>query len=185
MIDGLAPLAAADARVLVLGSFPSVRSLVERRYYAHPRNAFWPIMDELFGLGEAPDYERRAAALVAAGVAVWDVLQTADRPGSADAAIVSGSEIVNDFEGFFAAHCRIHHVFFNGAKAEQLYRRLVLTRPAPPGDGLALRRLPSTSPANAALSKAEKLAAWRVVREAVEPTGARRGSGVAARSLSK
>ena len=175
MIHGLAPLAAADARVLVLGSFPSVRSLDERRYYAHPRNAFWPIMSELFGLGEEPDYERRVAALVTTGVAVWDVLHSADRPGSADAAIIASSQIVNDFEGFFAVQGRIHHVFFNGAKAEELYRRLVLTRPAPPGDGLVLRRLPSTSAANAALSKAEKLAAWRVVREAVEPTSARRG----------
>ena len=116
-------------------------------------------------------YERRAAALVAAGVAVWDVLRVADRPGSADASIVPGSEVINDFATFFAEHRRIDHVFFNGAKAEDLYRRLVAKQSAAVGAGLAMRRLPSTSPANAALSLTEKLVAWRVVRETVQGVG--------------
>jgi hypoxanthine-DNA glycosylase len=161
-IEGFPPLARPDARVLVLGSMPSQASLARGQYYAHPRNAFWPVMTRLFDL-RATDYAGRAAELTARGVAVWDVLRACTRPGSLDSAIDEASIVTNDFAGFFRAHPGIRRVYFNGAKAEAVYRRRVLPELAGAAAGLPLARLPSTSPAHASLDLAGKTAAWRVL----------------------
>lgn len=161
-LRGFAPIAAADARVLVLGSMPSAASLAAQQYYAHPRNAFWPLMGELFDAGPGLPYAERAARLRAAGVAVWDVLAACRRDGSLDAAIDPASMQINDFPAFFAAHPGITRVFFNGGTAEAVFRRWVLRRLDPLALP-ALVRLPSTSPAHAGRSLAAKLAAWRAL----------------------
>ncbi|MDP2268872.1 MAG: DNA-deoxyinosine glycosylase [Deltaproteobacteria bacterium] len=166
MIHSFDPIAAPDARVLVLGTIPGRRSLEAGEYYAHPQNAFWFIMESLFAPRVGMDYAARASLLLGAQVALWDVLQAADRIGSLDSAIVSGSERLNDFAGFFIRHPAIHTVFFNGAKAQSLFARHVLGALSPEA-GLRLVRLPSTSPANATLSRERKLAAWRVLPEAL------------------
>ena len=160
---GFAPIARADARVLVLGSLPGRESLRRREYYAQPRNAFWRIMGELFGAAPALPYAERVARLEARRVAVWDVCARAFRAGSLDAAIVAASVVVNDFEGFFARHPAIRLVCLNGATAESLYRRRVLPGLSPRAARLPLLRLPSTSPAHASVAFAGKLAAWRAV----------------------
>ena len=92
------------ARVLVLGSMPSVASLAKQEYYGHPRNAFWPIMGRLFGAGPELPYDQRKAVLCERGVAVWDVLKTCRRAGSLDTSIRVDSETPNDFVTFFRAH---------------------------------------------------------------------------------
>jgi len=155
------PIEDADATVLILGSMPGVESLKAGRYYAHPRNAFWPIMGDLLGAGPGLDYPRRVEVLRSAGIALWDVLASCRRKGSLDSAIAGDSVAVNDFPAFFAAHPGIARVYFNGAMAEQCYRRHV--RLPPDLRPLTLRRLPSTSPAHAALSYRQKLEAWRAV----------------------
>ena len=187
MIHGFAPIALADARVLVLGTVPSRRSLEAGEYYAHTRNAFWPIMERLFagdagvhGARPGParlDYAARTALLLEAKVALWDVLCTAERPGSLDADI--SAPVANDFPAFFERHPAVRTVCFNGTKARALWDRHVVptlsagldartVAPTPPGGlGLRLVTLPSTSPANAALTFDNKLAAWQVVRDAV------------------
>jgi len=160
-IRSFAPIADRRARVLILGSMPGAESLAQGRYYAHPRNGFWPIMAALFDLDPAASYGARVRGLRARRVAVWDVLHSCVREGSLDARI--GDAVANDFAAFFAAHRAITHVFFNGAKAEACYRRHVA-----PGVGQAMRyaRLPSTSPAHAALTMARKRAAWRAILKA-------------------
>lgn len=142
--------------MLILGSMPGKASLVADEYYAHPRNAFWTIMGALFGAGPQLPYPKRVDRLLANGIAVWDVLAQCERPGSLDAAIVGGSEKVNDLPGLIAQLPRLHRVCFNGATAETYFRRLIVPRP-----NLDYRRLPSTSPAHAALRPEEKLALWR------------------------
>ena len=155
------PVAAPDARILILGSMPGQASLNAGQYYAHPRNAFWPIMGELLGFSPGLSYPQRLQVLQAAGIALWDVIAACERPGSLDAAIVPDSIRANDFAVFFAVHREIRDVFFNGAAAEQAFRRHVA--PRPPLAGLRFRRLPSTSPAHAVQGFAQKLAAWSVI----------------------
>jgi hypoxanthine-DNA glycosylase len=144
---------------------PGAASLAAGQYYAHPRNLFWPIMGSLFGAGPDLPYAARVRRLKACGVAVWDVLASCIRPGSLDSDIDEGSIAVNDFAGFFAAHPCIEAVFFNGAKAEATYRRRVLANLPGPGSALKAHRLPSTSPAHAALAFDAKLAAWEALRK--------------------
>jgi len=160
-IRSFAPIAASHAAVLILGSMPGMASLRARQYYAHPRNQFWRIVGDLLGFDPALPYDERVAGLAASGIALWDVLKSCTRAGSLDADIENGSIVPNDFKKFFAGHPLIRRVYFNGATAESCYRRHVLSLlPAPP---LEYRRLPSTSPAHAALSYEKKRAAWRVV----------------------
>ncbi|THF64690.1 DNA-deoxyinosine glycosylase [Pseudothauera nasutitermitis] len=155
------PIAAPDARVLILGSMPGAASLAAAQYYAHPRNAFWPILGELLGFDPGADYAERVGHLHAAGVAVWDVMASCVRPGSLDAAIDAASVVPNDFRAFFAAHPHIARIGFNGTAAADSYRRHVLPQGA--WAGLPALRLPSTSPAHAALDRTAKLAAWRAL----------------------
>jgi double-stranded uracil-DNA glycosylase len=157
---GFPPLAAPDARVLVLGSLPGRRSLEMRQYYAQPQNAFWKIMGRLFGAAPELPYERRVERLRAQRIAVWDVLAAGERKGSLDSAIVPSSIVVNDFAAFFEVHRDIRLVCFNGGKAAELYRRRVLPDLPAAAAALETRRLPSTSPAHAARPFAAKLALW-------------------------
>lgn len=157
--SGFAPVAGANARILILGSLPGQRSIDAGQYYANPQNAFWPIMSELFGT--SGPYEDRCQALVENRVALWDVLASSVRPGSMDAAIRMESAQANDFAVFFEMHPDVERVFFNGKKAAQLWSRLV--QPRLELAGVHRATLPSTSPAYASMSVAEKLKKWRSI----------------------
>ncbi|MDT8399356.1 MAG: DNA-deoxyinosine glycosylase [Pseudomonadales bacterium] len=163
-LTGFPAVHGLDARILILGSMPGAASLRAGEYYAHPRNAFWPIMGALFGATPMLPYAERIRVLGEAGIVLWDVLQSCVRPGSLDADIESLSVQINDFPALFARHPDIKWVFFNGSAAERYFRGHVL--PKLMHLSLHCRRLPSTSPAHAALSYTQKLAAWRCVREA-------------------
>lgn len=162
---GFPPILGADARVLILGSLPSVMSIRKGEYYGHPQNSFWKIMGELFGAEQNLAYETRVLRLAERGVAVWDVLAASVRPGSMDADIDPSTARANDFGRFFQDNERIHAVFFNGRAAAQFYRRLVAPGLENGSNTLHYETLPSTSPANAAIGFADKLLAWRVVQE--------------------
>src|ERR1700682_1926309 len=106
-IHGFKPIEASDANVLVLGTIPGKLSLATGQYYANRGNAFWLIMDRMFESKADLNYQARCSALVHGKVAVWDVLRSAIRDGSADSAIVADSETPNDFQAFFANHVGI------------------------------------------------------------------------------
>ena len=163
---GFAPIAANDARILILGSLPSQISLQTQQYFANPRNVFWRIMGDLFDAGPELPYAHRAARLKQQGIAVWDVLQSSVRPGSLDANIDSKTAVANDFAAFFASHPDLELLGFNGKKALQLYSRLVEPQGIASIRSLKYQSLPSTSPAHAAMGYDEKLRMWSVVREA-------------------
>lgn len=162
--QGFSAVARADARILILGSMPGVASLEATQYYAFPRNVFWQIMGELFAAGPQLDYPSRLQKLTENHIALWDVISTCYRPGSLDSAISEEGMVTNDFSGFFKTHPQISHVFFNGQKAADLFKKKV-------SPGLTCqyeyRVLPSTSPANAARNYAKKLEAWSVLKSAV------------------
>jgi hypoxanthine-DNA glycosylase len=153
---GFPPVAAADARFLILGSLPGQRSLAAAQYYAHRQNAFWRIMAELFSI--KGDYAERCEQLCAHRIAVWDVLANSVRPGSLDADIQLDSARANDFVGFLSEHEQIRRICFNGRKAETLFTRFII--PAFSSTHLEFISLPSTSPAYAAMSFDEKRDVW-------------------------
>ena len=160
------PIAAADARVLVLGTMPSIASLAKQQYYGHPQNAFWPIMGRLFGAGRELPYEERKRILC----------ETAWRCGTCCASVTAReastrrsdveSESPNDFVAFFRdASGRFAHVLQRPESGNGI-------SPACAADGRGLDRefryvrLPSTSPAHAGRTFEQKLAAWRAVSRA-------------------
>jgi hypoxanthine-DNA glycosylase len=158
---GFPPIASPGARVLVLGSLPGRRSLARSEYYAHPQNAFWKIVATRIP-HTATDYSIRAAALIAHGIALWDVLAAATRSGSLDAAIAKDA-IVNNFRAFFHIHPTIQLICFNGATAAKLYKQHVLPTLTEPQRRIATRTLPSTSGAHASLDFSAKLELWSII----------------------
>jgi TDG/mug DNA glycosylase family protein len=159
------PIARRDATTLILGSLPGQRSLREQQYYAHPQNAFWKIIGRVFRVDGQLTYTQKVRLLTAHHIALWDVLAAAERPGSLDSSIVHATARANDFAGFFRSHPRIRRVFFNGRKAEEMYGRFVLPQLAKEFAGLRYECLPSTSPAHAGMTFAEKLVRWRRIQE--------------------
>lgn len=153
------PIATQSAQILVLGSMPGVVSLQANQYYAHPRNAFWRIMANIYGFNAELPYESRVAQLKASGVAVWDVLHTCIRPGSLDSSIEKGSRVPNDFQSFFKQHPSIKLVGFNGAESEKSFTSYVLPH-LDTGD-IRFVRLPSSSPAHA-IPLEKKIASWQL-----------------------
>ncbi len=155
LLVGLPPVLGPDARLLVLGSFPGGLSLAHARYYAHPRNQFWPIVGGLLGEPLAQlAYEARLVRLVARRIALWDALGACRRRGSLDASIRDARD--NDFDALLAALPALGAVAFNGATAAK-------AEPVFAARGLATYRMPSTSPAHAGLSFEGKLARWRAL----------------------
>lgn len=156
-LQGLAPVAPRNARLLVLGSFPGVASLAAQEYYAHPRNHFWPILSTLWGIDlVSRTYSQRIAEARRRGLAIWDVYAACRREGSLDAAIEAA--LPNDLAGLVRRLPQLRAIAHNGGESARAMR---LTRTL----GLPVHRLPSTSPANASWSFERKLQAWRSVFE--------------------
>jgi hypoxanthine-DNA glycosylase len=153
-LTGLPPIVSPDARVLVLGSFPSAASLAMRQYYAHPQNRFWLIAGTTLDNTDwrALPYEARVRKAAEAGIAIWDIYGSCERSGSLDAAIRNPQ--YNDFAALLKSSPGIMRVCFNGGTAARAVRHLA-------SFGLETVALPSTSPANASQSFELKLARWR------------------------
>ncbi|MEM6486018.1 MAG: DNA-deoxyinosine glycosylase [Pseudomonadota bacterium] len=161
LIQSFEPIADERSRVLILGTMPGEASLAKNQYYAHARNQFWPIMAQLFDFSPMLRYDERCEELLKHRVGVWDVLRCCLREGSLDSAIDTRSIVANDFRAFFEHSSEITQIFFNGGNAQRLYTRHVLPGLPPPLSDLSRHRLPSTSPAYAAMAPDEKLRRWR------------------------
>jgi len=148
------PIFAFEARVLVLGSLPGDRSLAAQRYYAHPQNQFWQLMSPVVGCDLATlDYEDRLAALRASGVALWDVIGSARRTGSSDAAILDAEG--NDIVALIGRLPELRAVAFNGGTALKQGLKLL----GPNYAGPTIVALPSSSPLHT-IGVAAKQPAW-------------------------
>ena len=153
-IECFEPVAAPDARLLILGTMPSVESLRQSFYYSHPRNAFWPIMAQVLGEEPPETIDQKRRMLIRHRIALWDVVNSCVRPGSLDSDIRDAEP--NDFEMLFARCAGIEKILFNGAAAESLFMKKVGAMP----EGCRWARMPSTSPAYT-LRFERKLSAWR------------------------
>ena len=153
-ISAFPPVAGEDARVLILGSMPSVASLAQGFYYGHPRNAFWRILSEVYAAPLPETIEDKRALLLQNRLALWDVLDSCEREGSLDSAIRQPR--LNDFGGLFERCPGIGRVLLNGGTAWKLFQR---EGKRIAGDRPCLR-MPSTSPAYT-LPYERKLALWR------------------------
>lgn len=154
-LTGLAPVLAPDTRILVLGSFPGAASLAAGQYYAHPRNQFWRLISELAGedLAALP-YAQRLPRLLAHGFGLWDVLGACERKGSLDASIRKPA--ANDFAPLRERCPKLQTVGFNGKTSAAFAPQFAAA-------GFRTVALPSSSPAHAAMSFEQKLAAWRAL----------------------
>ena len=164
-LRSFAPVAGPDARVLILGSMPGGESLRQQQYYAHPRNAFWRIMGELFDFSHGLPYEARLEQLKRHYVALWDALSGCRRSGSLDSNIREPEP--NDIAGLLEEIPSIRTIGCNGTASWRFLKRF--------HGGLftegkwEIIQLPSTSPAAALYSFAEKLERWTAVREKAHP----------------
>ncbi len=152
---GLPPVLAPTTRLVVLGSFPGVASLQAQQYYAHPRNQFWPLLGALWGLDMAAlPYAQRLQVAQERGLGLWDIYARCRRQGSLDQAIEDAD--LNDLPALLRLAPGLQAVAHNGAESARARRQLSAL-------GLAVHRLPSTSPAHASWSFARKCEAWRLV----------------------
>lgn len=159
-IQSFEPVADARARVLILGSMPSVRSLANHQYYAHPRNHFWPLMARVLDSEAPADYEARCDWLRRHYIALWDAVQQCARKGSLDANIKEAEP--NPIGIFLQSHADIRAIFFNGTAAKKYFERF---HAAPPLIRTVL--LPSSSPIPRPnlITVEDKLPFWMKIRE--------------------
>lgn len=154
-----APLADDRTNVLVLGSLPGDASLKASEYYAHPQNGFWRLIGLAIGRDlHAMAYADRVEALRVSGVGLWDVIASAERTGSLDAAIRLPEAA--DLRGLIGGLPSLKAVAFNGATAAKGGRKILAGV-----EGLTLIDLPSSSPAHASRTLAEKAERWAILKD--------------------
>ena len=155
--ESFAPILAEHPKILILGTMPSVKSLQDAFYYAHPQNQFWPIMSAITGF-PIDNKQQKTALIKNNQMALWDVLQACERKGSLDSAIQK--PVANNFAALLQLYPSIKAIVFNGKKAEQLFKQYVIKQQLLPHD-LEYVVMPSTSPANATMKKADKQLFWQ------------------------
>ncbi|MBE6836019.1 MAG: DNA-deoxyinosine glycosylase [Ruminococcaceae bacterium] len=156
IIHPIPPVYDSNSKVLVLGSFPSVKSREYGFFYGHPRNRFWRVISEIFNEKAPETIEEKREMLLRNGVAVWDVIHSCEIVGSADSSIKNA--VPNDLSRIIS-ESGIERVFTNGKTADGLYRKYLEEK-----TGLKAHCLPSTSPANAAWSVERLVNEWKVIK---------------------
>ena len=158
-INGLAPVTGSVPEVLILGSFPSIQSLIAGEYYGNPRNLFWQIAEAVLAIDRTLPYATRVAQLADRGIALWDVIHSCRREGSVDLRI--RDPVYNDLPRFLTAHPTVRLVVLNGTAAGRFWHTATGSSPLPVWTSDLI--LPSTSPANARIPIAEKIRSWEVI----------------------
>lgn len=159
---GLSPVIGKDSRILILGTMPGDESLRLQQYYAHRNNQFWRILGEVYGEPVAADYSKRLEFLHRKGLALWDVLRSADRAGSLDSGI--RNSIANNFADLLMNYANLKVIVFNGGRAQALFRRNVEgSQSSVAGSSMRKVLMPSTSPTPGrnVLKFEEKVEHWR------------------------
>lgn len=154
-IHTIEPVYNSDSRVLILGSFPSVKSREQQFFYGHPQNRFWRVVAGVFDCPVPQTVPEKKELLLGHGIAVWDVIASCTISGSSDASI--RDVVPNDISGILEA-ADIRKIYANGAKSYELYQKYIY-----PQTKREIEKLPSTSPANAVFSYERLLEAWKII----------------------
>jgi len=153
------PLYDENSKILILGSFPSVKSREQMFFYGHPQNRFWRVIAEVLGIYVPTSIEEKKSILLSQGIALWDVIASCEISGSADSSIKN--VIPNDLSEIMSA-CQIREIFVNGKTAEKFYNKYTREKL-----GRQAICMPSTSPANAAWSFEKLVEEWRRITDAL------------------
>jgi len=154
--EGLPPVRGKFTEVVILGSFPSRQSLLYHEYYGNPQNHFWKIIEALFQIDRHLPYNVRISRLTEQRIALWDVVTSCCRQGSADAGI--RTPVFNNLQSFFGSCPTLRLIVLNGTSAGRYFKLMKIPVPVP------ARVLPSTSPANTRYSLDEKIQMWKIIR---------------------
>ena len=157
IIHPIPPLFDADSRVLILGSFPSVKSREAMFFYGHPQNRFWPLMARLFGEEAPKNVEEKKRLALTHRVALWDSIRSCTIVGSSDSSI---KDVVPNDLSVILDGSKVGAIFCNGALSYRMYMKYIC-----PTTGIAAVKLPSTSPANAACSPEQLMESWAVIKD--------------------
>ena len=156
LVHPIPPLFDAQSRVLILGSFPSVKSREAQFFYGHPQNRFWKLLALLFDEETPVTIEEKRALVLRHHLALWDTIRSCTVTGSSDSSICN--VVPNDLRVILQHSC-VDRIYCNGAASFRLYQKYIL-----PQTGIPAQKLPSTSPANAAWSMERLYRAWEVIR---------------------
>ena len=151
-----APVFDKNSRILILGSFPSVKSRENNFYYGHPQNRFWKVLARVYEENVPQTIEEKKNFLLTHSIALWDVIESCTIIGSSDTSIKD--VVVNDFSKVLE-NSAIENIYVNGGKAYELYHKYAEEK-----TGIKAIKLPSTSPANAAWSLDKLCDAWKVIK---------------------
>ncbi|MCM1267630.1 MAG: DNA-deoxyinosine glycosylase [Bacteroidales bacterium] len=162
LVHTIEPVYDERSEVLILGSFPSVKSREQQFFYGHKQNRFWRVMAQVLACDVPETIAEKRKMLLSHRVAVWDVIASCEITGSSDASIRDVTP--NDLSVILNA-AKIRSIYTNGSKAYQLYQKYLLEK-----TGREAYLLPSTSPANAGYSLERLVEAWRVIRKNGEKT---------------
>lgn len=157
LVHTIDPVFNEDSEILILGSFPSVKSREQQFFYGHKQNRFWKVMAQVLGCETPESIAQKREMLLSHHIAVWDVIASCEITGSSDASIREVTP--NDLSRILNA-AEIRAIYTNGGKAYQLYQKYLL-----PATGREATLLPSTSPANAGYSMERLVEAWRVISQ--------------------
>ena len=157
IIHPIPPLYDANSRVLILGSFPSVKSREAMFFYGHPQNRFWKLMALLFEADIPSTVEEKKRLVLSHGIAMWDTIHSCTITGSSDSSI---KDVVPNDLSVILNNSRVKRIFCNGAASHRLYQKYIY-----PINNIPAQKLPSTSPANAAWSLDRLAEAWKIICE--------------------
>jgi TDG/mug DNA glycosylase family protein len=159
-VHSIEPIIGHNPRIMILGSMPGIISINASQYYANPRNLFWTVLADLFGIDIDCSYEYRVQQMLELPIILWDTLKSCHREGSLDSKILNTNIEANDIAALLKQFPTLQAIAFNGGASEKYFDRLVKPQLANDLD-IELLKMPSTSPANAGMKREQKLKIWR------------------------
>lgn len=157
IIHPIPPLYDAESKILILGSFPSIKSREAMFFYGHPQNRFWPLLARLFGEDIPTSIEEKKSLVLRHRVALWDSIHSCTIVGSSDSSV---RDVVPNDLSVILDNSKVERIYCNGALSHKMYTKYIY-----PTTGIAAVKLPSTSPANAAFNMDRLEKEWQVIKD--------------------